>query len=337
MNRHKLSIVLLALLMTALLFSCSNKTPSQTITSIEMEIPAGDVQLTDNGYALFSGRTYSATKDFAVRGYINNGQSYSYVKATVYAQKVLADGNKEKMGENFRFTTGDIYDVWAEYNGMKSNVIQVCAYEANVVFAAAFTVDTFKTTDKYSDLIKLVRNAWYFTESGAIKAVSGADVPGLNFCFINSNNLTEKTLSKDSAEEIGSKDYDYLFIYSDPTSPFAIVNQIKIYDSETDFDAIALNTVRIDRANKSLAGLVYAKRYNGTTVQSGISPFTSGTTILEADHSITISVDGIEAVTYNAGDNVNFEFAVGTQYTVKLTLTKGDNTVSASKKIKFTK
>lgn len=334
MNRHKLSIVLLALLMTALLFSCSNKTPTQTITSLEMEIPAGDVQLTENGYALFSGRTYSVSNDFAVRGYINNGQSYSYVNATVYAQKVLADGNKEKMGENFRFTTGDIYDVWAEYNGMKSNVIQVCAYEANVVFAAAFTVDTFKTTDTYLDLIKLVRNAWYFTESGAIKAVSGADVRGLNFCFINSNNLTEKTLSNDSAGEIGSKDYDYLFIYSDPTSPFAIVNQIKIY-SETDFDAIALNTVRIDRANKSLAGLVYAKRYNGTTVQSGISPFTSGTT-LKADHSITIS-DGIEAVTYNAGDNVNFEFVVGTQYTVKLTLTVGENTVSASKKITFTK
>ena len=336
MNKHKISIVLLALLLVGMLMSCSNKTPSQTITSIEMEIPAGDVQLTDNGYALFSGRTYSATKDFAVRGYINNGQSYSYVKATVYAQKVLTEENKEKIGENFRFTTGDIYDVWAEYNGMKSNVIQVCAFEANVVFAATFTADTFKITDKYSDLIKLVRSAWYFTESGAIKAASGADVPGLNFCFINSNTLTEKTLSKDADGNIASKDYDYLYIYSDPTSPFGVMNQIKIYDPATDFDAIALNTVRIDRANRSLAGLVYAKRYNGTTVQSSIKPFTSGT-ILAENHSITISADGIEAVTYNAGENVNFKFAVGTQYTVKLTLTAGENTVSASKKITFTK
>lgn len=336
MNRHKLSIVLLALLMTALLFSCSNKTPTQTITSLEMEIPAGDVQLTENGYALFSGRTYSVSNDFAVRGYINNGQSYSYVNATVYAQKVLADGNKEKMGENFRFTTGDIYDVWAEYNGMKSNVIQVCAYEANVVFAAAFTVDTFKTTDKYLDLIKLVRNAWYFTESGAIKAVSGADVPGLNFCFINSNNLTEKTLSKDSDGEIESKDYDYLFIYSDPTSPFAIVNQIKIY-SETDFDAIALNTVRIDWSGKSLKGLAYATRFNGTTIARGISPFEDDTTKLKAGHKITIAADGIETKIFNEGESVSFEFEAKKTYKVTLSVKVGENEYSAYKNITFSK
>ena len=62
MNKHKISIVLLALLLVGMLMSCSNKTPSQTITSIEMEIPTGDVQLTDNGYALFGGKTYSATR-----------------------------------------------------------------------------------------------------------------------------------------------------------------------------------------------------------------------------------------------------------------------------------
>ena len=68
MNRHKLTIALLALVMVSLLFSCSNKTPSQTITSLELEAPVGDVQLTDNGYALFGGKTYSATKDFEIRG-----------------------------------------------------------------------------------------------------------------------------------------------------------------------------------------------------------------------------------------------------------------------------
>ena len=143
MNKYKLPVLLFSFVLLFMLFSCRNE-PSQTITSIEMEIPAGDVQLTENGYALFSGKKYSASKDFATRGYINNGSSYSYVKAKVYAQDIFEDSSKcKEIGDGFRFSTGSIYNVWAEYNGMKSKTIQVCSYEANTVFRSTLDVDTF--------------------------------------------------------------------------------------------------------------------------------------------------------------------------------------------------
>ena len=215
MNKHKLTIALLALVMVSLLFSCSNKTPSQTITSLELVAPVGDVQLTDNGYALFGGKTYSA-KDFETRGYINKGQQYSNVNAKVYAKDSLDDAAKTvQVGDNFRFDTGVIYDVWAEYSGLKSNVIQVCTYEANVIFKAKFDVDIFKTTYTYSDLIKLVKGAWYFTESGGLETLSGTKGPGLNFKFVNSESTGEnKILNNETNNEtdccmhIGDHDAD---------------------------------------------------------------------------------------------------------------------------------
>ena len=336
MNRHKLTIALLALVMVSLLFSCSNKTPSQTITSLEMEAPVGDVQLTDNGYALFGGKTYSATKDFEIRGYINNGQQYSYVNAKVFAKDALDEAAKTvQVGDNFRFDTGVIYDVWAEYSGLKSNVIQVCTYEANVIFKAKFDVDIFKTTYTYSDLIKLVKEAWYFTESGGLKTLSGTGGPGLNFVFVNSDPQVEDKILNNTkvTETIGSKNYDSLYIYSNDNYPFNIaMAEIKVYDPEIDFDSIVLNSIRVDRTNKTLNGLVYAKKYDGTTVDKNISPFSSGTT-LKSGHVITISVDGIVKNTYEAEQEVDFPFEGGKTYTVTLTLTESGKT--ASKKITF--
>lgn len=339
MNRHKLTIALLALVMVSLLFSCSNKTPSQTITSLELEAPVGDVQLTDNGYALFGGKTYSATKDFEIRGYINNGQQYSYVNAKVFAKDALDEAAKTvQVGDNFRFDTGVIYDVWAEYSGLKSNVIQVCTYEANVIFKAKFDVDIFKTTYTYSDLIKLVKEAWYFTESGGLKTLSGTGGPGLNFVFVNSDPQVEDKILNNTkvTETIGSKNYDSLYIYSNDNYPFNIaMAEIKVYDPETDFDSIVLNSIHVDRTNKTLNGLVYAKKYLGTTVDKNISPFTTGTTTLKSGHKITISADGIETKTYDAEETVNFDFKKDIKYTVKLTLTVGEKELSASKKISF--
>ena len=336
MNRHKLTIALLALVMVSLLFSCSNKTPSQTITSLELEAPVGDVQLTDNGYALFGGKTYSATKDFEIRGYINNGQQYSYVNAKVFAKDALDEAAKTvQVGDNFRFDTGVIYDVWAEYSGLKSNVIQVCTYEANVIFKAKFDVDIFKTTYTYSDLIKLVKEAWYFTESGGLKTLSGTGGPGLNFVFVNSDPQVEDKILNNTkvTETIGSKNYDSLYIYSNDNYPFNIaMAEIKVYDPEIDFDSIVLNSIRVDRTNKTLNGLVYAKKYQGTTVDKNISPFISGTT-LKSGHKITISVDGIVKNTYEAEQEVDFPFEGGKTYTVTLTLTESGKT--ASKKITF--
>lgn len=340
MNKHKLTIALLALVMVSLLFSCSNKTPSQTITSLEMEAPVGDVQLTDNGYALFGGKTYSATKDFATRGYINNGQQYSYVNAKVFAKDALDEAAKTvQVGDNFRFDTGVIYDVWAEYSGLKSNVIQVCTYEANVIFKAKFDVDTFKTTYTYSDLIKLVKEAWYFTESGGLKTLSGTEGPGLNFVFVNLESIDEDKIlndPKDSETTIGSKNYDSLYIYSNGKYPFNIaMDEIKVYDPETDFDSIVLNSIHVDRTNKTLNGLVYAKKYLGTTVEKNISPFESDTTTLKSGHEITISADGIVPKTYTEGETVNFPFEKDIKYTVILTLTVGEKKLPAKKIIKF--
>lgn len=338
MNKSRLIIVFYALVMTFMLFSCSNKTPSQTITSLEIEFPAGDVQLTDNGYALFSGRTYSASKDFATRGYINNGSSYSYVKATVYVQDALAEeAQAVKMGDSFRCSAGSIYNVWTEYNGMKSKVIKVCGYGANMVFSATLDVDTFDKDLNYSDLIKKVRNAWYYTESGALKSCSGSEIPTLTFLFANSETSLIKELTKDSDDTIGNTNFDLLFVYSDPTTPFNILKQIKVYDSSTDFDEIALNTVRIDRANRSLKGLRYVKRLNGTTIGDSIDPFESDTTNLKHDHSITISADGGVLKTFNAPQSVQYDFEINKKYTITLTLKSGGKEYSKSKSITFTK
>lgn len=338
MNRHKLSIVLLALLMTALLFSCSNKTPSQTITSLEMEIPTGDVQLTENGYALFAGRTYSGSKDFAVRGYINNGQSYTYVNATVYAQKTIEENAKaEKVVSGFKFATDDIYNVWAEYNGMKSQTIKVSAYEANVVFDASFSADTLNKNYGYGDLIKLVSNAKFYTDAGSQRTTSGADIPSLRFLFVDTETIKTKEINKDSSsEKIASKDYDSLIIYSEANCPFFIFSEVKIYDPATDLDSIALNTVRIDWSGKSLKGLAYTTRFNGTTIARGISPFEDDTTKLKAGHKITIA-DGIETIIFNEGESVSFEFEAKKTYKVTLSVKVGENEYSAYKNITFSK
>lgn len=342
MNSHKLTIALLALVMVSLLFSCSNKTPTQTITSLELVAPVGDVQLTDNGYALFGGKTYSATKDFETRGYINNGQQYSKVNAKVFAKDALDEAAKTvQVGDNFRFDTGVIYDVWAEYSGLKSNVIQVCTYEANVIFKAEFDVDTFKTDYTYSDLIKLVKGAWYFTESGGLKTLSDPKGPGLNFVFLNSESTGDYIVlndPEDNITKIGSKNYDSLIIYSNGYYPFMIaMDEIKVYDPATDLDSIALNTVRIDWSGKSLKGLAYATRFNGTTIARGISPFEDDTTKLKAGHKITIAADGIETKIFNEGKSVSFEFEAKKTYKVTLSVKVGENEYSAYKNITFSK
>lgn len=337
MNRHKISFTVLAFAMIVLLLSCTNN-PSRTITSIEIEVPAGDEQLTENGYALFSGKKYSSSKDFSTRGYINNGSSYSYVKAKVYAQDIFEENAlRVEIGDDFRFSTGTIYNVWAEYNGMKSNTVQVCSYEANTVFSSTLDVDAFDKELEYSEIIKKVGKSMYFTESGALKYSFGSDVPNLTFCFINSETGNIKELKSDSDGSIGNTSYDFLYVYSDPTTPFNIVKEIKVYDKSRDFDAIALNTAHIDRANCSLKGLLYAKRLNGLTVQNNLSPFEGDTTTLKDNHTITISADGVQLESYNAGDSVNFEFETEKKYTITLTLIDSNKKYSKSKTVSFSK
>lgn len=337
MNRHKISFTVLAFAMIVLLLSCTNN-PSRTITSIEIEVPAGDEQLTENGYALFSGKKYSSSKDFSTRGYINNGSSYSYVKAKVYAQDIFEENAlREEIGDDFRFSTGSIYNVWAEYNGMKSNTVQVCSYEANTVFSSTLDVDAFDKELAYSEIIKKVGKSMYFTESGALKYSFGSDVPNLTFCFIDSETGNIKELKSDSDGSIGNTIYNFLYVYSDPTTPFNIVKEIKVYDKSRDFDAIALNTAHIDRANCSLKGLLYAKRLNGLTVQNNLSPFEGDTTTLKYNHTITISAGSVPLKSYNAGESVDFEFETEKKYTITLTLIDSNKKYSKSKTVSFSK
>ncbi len=85
----KYLIVLLALLFALTFTACNNSTNSAKITSIELEKPKTETEMTKIGYALFADNTYSAGKTFVTRGYINNSSSYSYVNATIKAQKAL--------------------------------------------------------------------------------------------------------------------------------------------------------------------------------------------------------------------------------------------------------
>ena len=113
-------------------------------------------------------------------------------------------------------------------------------------------------------------------------------------------------------------------------------DEIKVYDPETDFDSIVLNSIHVDRTNKTLNGLVYAKKYLGTTVEKNISPFIDETTTkLKSGHEITISADGIEPKTYKEEEIVNFPFEKDIKYTVILTLTVGEKKLPAKKIIKF--
>lgn len=341
MNRHRILAVFTTLIMTLLLISCNSNAPAKNITSIELEIPTGDACYTENGYALFSGRTYSVSRDFATRGYIDNSSSYSYVNAKIYAQDALSESSQAfEIADDFRATPGYIYDVWAEYEGKKSKEIQVCGYEANSVFSASFTVDTLNKDYTYSDLVKKIRNAWFFDESGALKSDFGSGVPNLTFLFAESASLEEGTVKelngKSGETTIGDTKYDMLIIYSDPTTPFSIVKEITVYDPKSDFDEIALNTVHIDRANRSLEGLTYVKRLNGTTIKSGISPFESST-ILKSDHTITVSSEGSEPQVFSSGQSVDYDFVSGTQYTITLTVKSGGKDYSRSKKVTFSK
>ena len=187
----------------------------------------------------------------------------------------------------------------------------------------------------YSDIVKKVGKSWFFNESGALTSSFGSDVPNLTFCFINSETGNIKELKSDSDGSIFYTNFDYLYVYSDPTTPFGIVKEIKVYDESIDFDDIALNTARIDRANHSLKGLLYARRLNGSTVKSNISPFEADSTTLLEYHSITISSDGVEPKTYSSGAFVDFEFETGKKYTITLTVKAGDKEYSKSKNVTF--
>lgn len=85
----KYCLFLLTILITLTFISCNNTTTNTQITSLELEMPKTNTVETTNGYALFADNTYSAGKTFVTRGYINNGSSYSYVNATIKAQKAL--------------------------------------------------------------------------------------------------------------------------------------------------------------------------------------------------------------------------------------------------------
>ena len=190
----KYLIVLLALLFALTITSCNNSTNTARVTSLELEMPKTNTVETTNGYALFADSTYSAGKTFVTRGYINNGSSYSYVNATIKAQKALDESQDPiTIGSNFKFDTNEIYTVWAEYNGLKSKPYNVCTYEANSVIDARIQDKPIPTGLKLSDFKKLIKDVKSFDENGLIKEASEEAIN--NIIVILYNSETDKLLA----------------------------------------------------------------------------------------------------------------------------------------------
>ena len=328
----KYCLILLALLLTLSFTSCNNSTNTARVTSLELEMPKTNTVETTNGYALFAYNTYSAGKTFVTRGYINNGSSYSYVNATIKAQKSLDSSQTSTIGSNFKFDTNEIYTVWAEYNGLKSKSYDVCTYEANSVFDARIQDKPIPTGLKLSEVKQYIKNVKSFDESGSINETSGEEIDNIVVTLYNSE--TDETIQLSESVKT-QKGYDLIIAYSDSTSPFFIIEDADIYDPATDFNSIAIYNGYYDRANLSLAGLKYAKRYNGTTIttEGKYDPFTTGTT-LKDNHYITIS-DGNSEKNYNPSESVDYIFEKNNSYLITLKVINGEDELTATKKIYF--
>lgn len=337
----KILLISLAILLAFTFTSCSNKSQDPTLTSIVLEKPVTSTIKNTNGYAIFAGNTYSANKTFVTRGYLSNG-SYSNVNATIKAKKNLNDDSTITIDSNFRFETNEIYTVWAEYNGLKSNSYDICAYEANSICYAKLTDKPIEVGKTLNDIKSIIFDVKYFDDSGSIITLpnaSGRDE--IMVMLYNSKTNTEIMLNNNTNKT--TKGYDLLYAYTDSTTPFVIVKEIAIYDPSTDFNSIAIfnNTYSIETG---LSNLKYAKRYNGTTMldnstqkQARFSPFLSGTTILNDNHYIIIS-DGTTEKSYNPRDDVkNYTFEKNVKYSITLKVKNGDKYFSTTRNITFYK
>ena len=154
----------------------------------------------------------------------------------------------------------------------------------------------------------------------------------------NSKTNTEIMLDKNNTITT-SKGYDLLYAYTDSTTPFVIVKEIDIYDPSTDFNSIAIFNNTYSKET-GLSNLVYAKRYNGTTIldntnkQARFSPFSPGGTILRDNHYIIIS-DGTTEKSYNPGEDVNYTFEINVKYSITLKVKKDDKYFSTTRNITF--
>ena len=333
----KILLISLAILLAFIFTSCSNKSQDPTLTSIVLEKPVTSTIENTNGYAIFAGNTYSANKTFVTRGYLSNG-SYSNVNATIKAKKNLNDDSTITIDSNFRFETNEIYTVWAEYNGLKSKSYDICAYEANSICYAKLTDKPIEVGKTLSDIKSIIFDVKYFDDSGSIITLPDArNRDEIMVMLYNSKTNTEIMLDKNNTITT-SKGYDLLYAYTDSTTPFVIVKEIDIYDPSTDFNSIAIfnNKYSIETG---LSNLVYAKRYNGTTIldnktQARFSPFSPGGKILRDNHYIIIS-DGTTEKSYNPGEDVNYTFEINVKYSITLKVKKDDKYFSTTRNITF--
>lgn len=330
----KYLIVLLALLFALTFTACNNSTNSAKITSIELEKPKTETEMTEIGYALFADNTYSAGKTFVTRGYINNSSSYSYINATIKAKKTLNDDSTIiTIGSDYKFETNEIYTVWAEYNGLKSKSYDICAYEANSIFKATITDRPIEIGKSLSDVKKYIYNVQYFDDSGKIQEADDASkINNLKVMLYDTKN--DKALMLDNSTNLTDKGYNLLYAYTDSTNPFVMVKEVDIFNPNEDFNSIAIynNTYSLDNG---LSNMQYAKRYNGTTIPGRCTPFSSGSD-LKADHYITIS-DGITETKYEPGETVNYAFEAKVKYTITLKVKNGDKFLTTTRNIMFYK
>lgn len=191
-----------------------------------------------------------------------------------------------------------------------------------------------------NDIKSIIFDVKYFDDSGSIITLpnaSGRDE--IMVMLYNSKTNTEIMLNNDTNKT--TKGYDLLYAYTDSTTPFVIVKEIDIYDPSTDFNSIAIFNNTYSTAT-GLSNMVYAKRYNGTTMldnttqkQARFSPFLSGT-ILKDNHYIIIS-DGTSEKSYNPGNDVNYTFEKNIKYSITLKVKNGDKYFSTTRNITFYK
>ncbi len=180
MNRHKLSIVLLALLMTALLFSCSNKTPEASAVGLTVG-RVGSV-FADPGYKYDIAYKNGSNRYIAdVTVSLSNG-SYRY-PTSLKGELLKKNGAEwESVQKNITgqivFTEGGTYKVKYTADGFTADTGEFPVYKPGELY------DFSATKDAYAEGAQMTKTDFTYTycykdASGSIgltNNVSGRDV-----------------------------------------------------------------------------------------------------------------------------------------------------------------
>lgn len=173
MNRHKLSIVLLALLMTALLFSCSNKTPEASAVGLTVG-RVGSV-FADPGYKYDIAYKNGSNRYIAdVTVSLSNG-SYKY-PSSVKGELLKLNGSDWVSVQNnitgqIVFTESGTYKVKYTADGFTADTGEFPVYKPGEIY------DFSATKDAYAEGAQMIKTDFTYTycckdASGSIRLTS---------------------------------------------------------------------------------------------------------------------------------------------------------------------